>query len=171
MDWYYKPRQSQPTLLDQLMVELKGGYTGLVMIEAKYSDLKKQSMRAQRKLSKRDPLKALLWEFSLFLNTQLLLEKHDVFLASHHPSLSSQPVALMQQDQPSIKLQRLKQGIPGYVNGERMNAFPDTGSAQNVVSAAFAKERGLHIRESEEAFRLGNSKITKSTGKLINLLT
>ena len=101
-----------------------------------------------------------------------LLHEHDDFLPVwKHPSASSQPLGLKQKDQPRSRLQRLKRGIPGFVNGRRIAAFPDTGSAQNVVSAAFVKERGLHVKESEEAFKLGNSKITKSTGKLTKVPT
>lgn len=93
------------------------------------------------------------------------------YLASQQSSASSEPLVLKQKDQPRSKLQRLKRGISGYVNGKRIAAFPDTGSAQNIVSAAFVKERGLRIQKSEEAFKLGNSKTIKSTGKLTNVAT
>lgn len=76
-----------------------------------------------------------------------------------------------QENRPRSTLERLKKGIPGYVNGKRIDAFPDTGSSRNVVSAAFVKEHGLHVKLSEESFKLGNSKIVKSTGKLIKFST
>ena len=86
------------------------------------------------------------------------------------------PSHVLQGDQPTRhiqgKLQRLKRGVPGYVNGKRITALPDTGSAQNVVSAAFVKEHGLQIQRSQEDFKLGNSTITKSCGNvpLISIL-
>lgn len=138
-----------------------------------------QLVAEMKDLSRREPLEDKQWH-SLFALNKLrswarrlgwLALQDGVDKISQHLSVSSQRLDPKQKDQPRSKLQRLKRGIPGYVNGKRIAAFPDTGSAQNVVSAAFVKERGLHVRESAEAFKLGNSKITKSTDKLTKVPT
>ena len=63
------------------------------------------------------------------------------------------------------EVSKIKRGLPGFVNGSRTSALADTGAAQNIVSAAFVREKGLSIKEDQGRFRLGNSKITQSVGK------
>ena len=75
---------------DQLVVEVKGIYAGLVMVEAKCIDVdEKQSIRAEEDPSSRGPLKNDQWQSLIALHKQLLHEHHDFFLASQHPSASS----------------------------------------------------------------------------------
>lgn len=79
---------------EQLVVEAKGTYAGLVMVEARYIDIdKRQSAVAQRK----DPFKMMSlkvdhWQSLIALHTQLLHEHHDYFLALPHPCESSAKV-------------------------------------------------------------------------------
>ena len=63
---------------------------------------------------------------------------------------------------------KIKRGLSGFVNGLRTSAFPDTGAAENVVSAAFAEERQLEIKNNPSNFRLGNSRVTQSIGKEVS---
>ncbi|KAL8668307.1 MAG: hypothetical protein Q9168_007065 [Polycauliona sp. 1 TL-2023] len=61
-------------------------------------------------------------------------------------------------------LSKVKRGLPGFVNGVRVSAFPDTGSSRNVVSLAFAQDRKLDVQGKPTHLRLGNSSYTKSLG-------
>ena len=82
--------ETRPISHDQLVVEVKGIYAGLVMVEAKCIDVdEKQSMRAQDDALRREPLKNDQWQSLIALHKQLLHEHHDFFLASQHPSASS----------------------------------------------------------------------------------
>lgn len=81
---------TRPISHEQLVVEVKGIYAGLVMVEAKCIDIdERQSAAAQEK----DPFKKIdlkndQWQSLIALHKQLLHEHHDFFLASQHPSAS-----------------------------------------------------------------------------------
>ena len=81
---------TRPISHEQLVVEVKGIYAGLVMVEAKCIDIdERQSAAAQEK----DPIKKIdlkndQWQSLIALHKQLLHEHHDFFLASQHPSAS-----------------------------------------------------------------------------------
>ena len=81
---------TRPISHEQLVVEVKGIYAGLVMVEAKCIDIdERQSAAAQEK----DPIKRVTlkndqWQSLIALHKQLLHEHHDFFLASQHPSAS-----------------------------------------------------------------------------------
>ena len=81
---------TRPISHEQLVVEVKGIYAGLVMVEAKCIDIdEKQSSAAQEKdPAKRMNLKNDQWQSLIALHKQLLHEHHDFFLASQHPSAS-----------------------------------------------------------------------------------
>ena len=81
---------TRPISHEQLVVEVKGIYAGLVMVEAKCIDIdERQSAAAQEKdLTKRVSLKDDQWQSLIALHKQLLHEHHDFFLASQHPSAS-----------------------------------------------------------------------------------
>ena len=81
---------TRPISHEQLVVEVKGIYAGLVMVEAKCIDIDdKQSSTAQEKdPTKRMNLKNDQWQSLIALHKQLLHEHHDFFLASQHPSAS-----------------------------------------------------------------------------------
>lgn len=82
--------ETRPISHDQLVVEVKGIYAGLVMVEAKCIDLdEKQSHAAQEKdPSRRSKLSDEQWQALIALHKTLLHEHHDFFLASQHPSAS-----------------------------------------------------------------------------------
>lgn len=81
---------TRPISHEQLVVEVKGIYAGLVMVEAKCIDIdERQSAAAQEKdPNKRVNLKNDQWQSLIALHKQLLHEHHDFFLASQHPSAS-----------------------------------------------------------------------------------
>ena len=81
---------TRPISHEQLVVEVKGIYAGLVMVEAKCIDIdERQSAVAQEKdTNKRANLKNDQWQSLIALHKQLLHEHHDFFLASQHPSAS-----------------------------------------------------------------------------------
>ena len=82
--------ETRPISHDQLVIEVKGIYAGLVMVEAKCIDIdEKQSTAAQEKdPSKRTMLKNDQYQSLIALHKQLLHEHHDFFLASQHPAAS-----------------------------------------------------------------------------------
>ena len=82
--------ETRPISHDQLVIEVKGIYAGLVMVEAKCIDIdEKQSAAAQEKdPSKRAILKNDQHQSLIALHKQLLHEHHDFFLASQHPAAS-----------------------------------------------------------------------------------
>jgi hypothetical protein len=65
------------------------------------------------------------------------------------------------------KYQKIKRGLSGFLNATRVSAIADTGSAQNVISAAYASDLKLPIKHTSSSFQLGNSKTVQSIGKLI----
>jgi len=82
--------ETRPISHDQLVVEVKGIYAGLVMVEAKCIDVdEKQTVAAQEKdPSKQSKLTPEQWQALIALHKTLLHEHHDFFLASQHPSAS-----------------------------------------------------------------------------------
>ena len=73
---------------EQLVVEVKGIYAGLVMVESKCIDTdERQTATAQEKAqTKMVNLRNDQWRSLIALHKQLLHEHHDFFLASQHPS-------------------------------------------------------------------------------------
>ena len=82
--------ETRPISHDQLVVEVKGIYAGLVMVEAKCIEVdENQSAAAQEKdPSRKNKLSNEQWQALIALHKQLLHEHHDFFLASQHPSAS-----------------------------------------------------------------------------------
>ena len=82
--------ETRPISHEQLVVEVKGIYAGLVMVEAKCIDVDdKQTIAAQEKdPSKQSNLSFEQWSALIALHKTLLHEHHDFFLASQHPSAS-----------------------------------------------------------------------------------
>ncbi len=82
--------ETRPISHEQLVVEVRGIYAGLVMVEAKCIDIdERQSTAAQEKdPARRTNLKNDQWQSLIALHKQLLHEHHDFFLASQHPSAS-----------------------------------------------------------------------------------
>ncbi len=87
---YIRQPETRPISHDQLVVEVKGIYAGLVMVEAKCIEVdENQSVAAQEKdPSRKSKLTNEQWQALIALHKQLLHEHHDFFLASQHPSAS-----------------------------------------------------------------------------------
>ena len=93
--WEDKPKmllqpETRPISHDQLVIEVKGIYAGLVMVEAKCIDIDEQQSAA---VQEKDPLirgslRNDQWQALIALHKQLLHEHHVFFLASQHPSAS-----------------------------------------------------------------------------------
>ena len=84
---------SQPATIpishEQLVVEVKGIYAGLVMIEAKCIDVdEKQTEDAKAAKEGNPQLTTEQWQALMALHKTLIHEHHDFFLASQHPSAS-----------------------------------------------------------------------------------
>ena len=88
-DMFLQP-ETRPISHDQLVIEVKGIYAGIVMVEAKCIDIdEKQAAAAQEKdLLKKVQLKNDQWQSLIALHKQLLHDHHDFFLASQHPAAS-----------------------------------------------------------------------------------
>ncbi|CAI7617585.1 unnamed protein product [Penicillium discolor] len=65
---------------EQLINEVRGIYTGLVMVEKKCIEIDKQQAQSKDELSQAQ------WQTFVSLHRTLLYEHHDFFLASQHPS-------------------------------------------------------------------------------------
>ena len=77
--------ETRPISHDQLVIEVKGIYAGLVMVEAKCFDVDSK----QSQLTQNTPrLSHQQWQALIALHETLLHEHHDFFLASQHPSAS-----------------------------------------------------------------------------------
>ena len=83
--------ETRPISHEQLVVEVKGIYAGIVMVETKCKDVdEKQTAAAQEKdPSRQTKLTNEQWQALIALHKTLLHEHHDFFLASQHPSASS----------------------------------------------------------------------------------
>ena len=80
--------ETRPISHDQLVVEVKGIYAGLVLVEAKCMDVDKKQSRAalERDPAVKGKLSDEQWQALIALHKTLLHEHHDFFLASQHPS-------------------------------------------------------------------------------------
>ena len=66
---------------------------------------------------------------------------------------------------PETRLLRLKQGLTGLANGKKIAGMADTGSRANIISASYARHRGLKVEGLPSSFEIGNSKKIQSLGK------
>jgi hypothetical protein len=62
------------------------------------------------------------------------------------------------------KYSKIRRGLSGFINATRVSAIADTGSAQNIISAAYASDLKLPIQHASTSFQLGNSKVVQSVG-------
>ena len=83
--------ETKPISHDQLVVEVKGIYAGLVKVEAKCIEVdEQQKVWAQNKdYASRNPVTPDQWSSLIAMHKQLSHEHHDFFLASQHPSASN----------------------------------------------------------------------------------
>jgi hypothetical protein len=106
--------ETRPISHEQLVIEVKGIYAGLVMVESKCIDVDdKQTIAALEK----DPLKQTKltpeqWQALIALHKTLLHEHHDFFLASQHPSAS-----------PALSRLAAKYSMPGRMWRHGIHAF------------------------------------------------
>ena len=80
--------ETRPISHDQLVVEVKGIYAGLVMVEVKCIDVDEKQTQAalEKDPSRQTKLTPEQWQALIALHKTLLHEHHDFFLASQHPS-------------------------------------------------------------------------------------
>lgn len=80
--------ETRPISHEQLVVEVKGIYAGLVLVEAKciVNDERQSAVGRESNPSRKTELKNDQWQSLIALQKQLLYEHHDFFLASQHPS-------------------------------------------------------------------------------------
>ena len=106
---------TRPISHEQLVVEVKEIYAGLVIIEAKCIDLDERQSAATRENdpTKRTNLKNNQWQSLIALHKQLLHEHHDFFLTSQHPSAS--PALNRLAAKYSIPARMWRHGIHGFL--------------------------------------------------------
>ena len=82
--------ESNPISHNQLVVEVKDIYTGLVMVESKCMDEDGKQLKAalEKDPTRQTKLSNEQWQAPIDLHKTLLHEHHDFFLASQHPSAS-----------------------------------------------------------------------------------
>jgi hypothetical protein len=82
--------ESRPISHDQLVVEVKGIYAGLVTVESKCGDVDAKQLESALKEDQtcQTQLSNEQWQALIHLHKTLLHEHHDFFLASQHPSAS-----------------------------------------------------------------------------------
>ena len=116
---------TRPISHEQLVVEVKGIYAGLVMVEAKCIDIDEgQSAAAQeRDPPRRVDLNNDQWQSLISLHKQLLHEHHDFFLASQHPSAS--PALSRLAAKYSMPARMWRHGIHAFLEVLR-HKLPDT---------------------------------------------
>ncbi|CAG8360754.1 unnamed protein product [Penicillium salamii] len=76
----FRQPDTHPITEDQLIKEVRGIYTGLVMVEKKCMELDKQQAESRAELLNSQ------WQVLVSVHRTLLYEHHDFFLASQHPS-------------------------------------------------------------------------------------
>lgn len=123
-----RPMQRQPDTRpisqQQLVAEVKGIYTGLVMVESKCIEVD----TAQTDDSAKE-LNDEQWQALIALHRALLHEHHDFFLASQHPSAS-----------PALKRLALKYSMPARMWRHGIHSFLELlrrrlpGSLQHMLS-------------------------------------
>jgi len=80
-----KQPETRPISEEQLVIEVKGIYAGLVMVESKCIEVDNAQNAAGDAIQK---LNNEQWQALIALHRTLLHEHHDFFLASQHPSAS-----------------------------------------------------------------------------------
>lgn len=80
--------ETRPISHDQLFLEVKGIYAGLLMVESKCIEVDSRQSKAalERDPSRPTKLSDEQWQALIALHKTLLHEHHDFFLASQHPS-------------------------------------------------------------------------------------
>lgn len=79
-DEMFRQPKTVPITEDQLIKEVRGIYTGLVMVEKKCIEIDRRQAESKAELVKHQ------WQSLVAVHRTLLYEHHDFFLASQHPS-------------------------------------------------------------------------------------
>ena len=141
---------TRPISHEQLVVEVKGIYAGLVMAEAKCIDIDERQLAAvQKKVS----------EISQRAFHTVPSPRPRPLPSPRRPSLTSMPTTQ------GRSLLKAKQGLIGFANGFSIAAMADTGSRTNVISASYAKKLDLRVEGLPSTFEIGNSRKIQSVGK------
>ena len=117
--------ETRPISHSQLVVEVRGIYAGLVMVEAKCIDVdEKQLIAAQDpNTSRSTKLSSEQWRALIALHKTLLHEHHDFFLASQHPAATPMLSGLANKYAMAARLWR--HGIYGFLEVLRYR-LPDS---------------------------------------------
>jgi hypothetical protein len=125
------------------------------------------SLRKAEPINNRELQEPREWEGNVSLRTFSIHRRRGVqhsALESLLPGWDSSPQLTPQN---GTKYTKIKRGLSGFINATRVSAIADTGSAQNVISAAYASDLKLPIEYTSNPFQLGNSKTVQSMGKLV----
>ncbi|KAF3807652.1 hypothetical protein GCG54_00007385 [Colletotrichum gloeosporioides] len=149
-----KQPETRPITQEQLVAEVKGIYAGLVMVESKCIEVD----NAQSSTIETGPkLNNEQWQALIALHRTLLHEHNDFFLSQS----SSAP-----------KKSQFSSGVTDYivegsVNGIGIEASPDTGSDECIVSSDFASKLGQStVPGTEKMMTLANGKKVWSPGMI-----
>ncbi|EQB45489.1 hypothetical protein CGLO_15630 [Colletotrichum gloeosporioides Cg-14] len=149
-----KQPETRPITQEQLVAEVKGIYAGLVMVESKCIEVD----NAQSSTIETGPkLNNEQWQALIALHRTLLHEHNDFFLSQS----SSAP-----------KKSHFSSGVTDYivegsVNGIGIEASPDTGSDECIVSSDFASKLGQStVPGTEKTMTLANGKKVWSPGMI-----
>ncbi|KAL8744689.1 MAG: hypothetical protein Q9190_003088 [Brigantiaea leucoxantha] len=106
--------ETKPISHEQLVVEVKSIYQGLIMVEAKCNEVDEKQLNAAKDKSsaKRTKLNDDQWRALIALHKTLLHEHHDFFLASQHPSAS-----------PNLSKLAAKYGMPARMWRHGIHSF------------------------------------------------
>ncbi|KAJ5360408.1 DNA/RNA-binding domain E.t1.c1-type [Penicillium concentricum] len=92
---------------EQLINEVRGIYTGLVMVEKKCIEIDRQQVQSKAELSQAK------WQTLVSLHRTLLYEHHDFFLASQHPSAG--PVLKELADKYAMPARMWRYGVHSFL--------------------------------------------------------
>lgn len=104
--------ETRPISPEQLVIEVKGIYAGLMMVETKCSEVDKKQAAAALEPDKHPKLNNEQWQALIALHRTLLHEHHDFFLASQHPSAS-----------PSLRKLALRYAMPARMWKHGIHSF------------------------------------------------
>jgi len=155
--------ETRPITHEQLVVEVKGIYAGLVLVESKCIEMEENFKAASNEgLLLHKKLSNEQWQALVHLHKTLLHDHHDLYLASQHPSLrSSIKKDTIQTHRPPARPSLVKKParsirvLEGFVDGKYVQAKPDTGAQANFMSLSFAESLGLALDQEDLEFRIG----------------
>lgn len=117
--------ETRPISHDQLFLEVKGIYAGLLMVESKCIEVDSRQSKAalERNPSRPTKLSDEQWQALIALHKTLLHEHHDFFLASQHPSAN--PALSKLPEHYSMPARMWRHGIHSFLEVLR-HRLPDS---------------------------------------------